>query len=262
LADLANVDATTDKPIDGRSLRQLLFEEERLWQPRQLFSIRKDQVSVRTQQYRLDAVGKLYDIAADPGQRADISREHPDLTRRLVELTRRHGAEMQRDFQKHADRPFLVGYAESTTLPARDGIEHGTIQRSSKAPNNSFFTHWTNPDDSITWDVEVAVGGQYEAIVYYTCAEGDQGASITLSMESGESSSKTAGAKVTEVFDPPLYDKSKERVEKSHYFVKDFRPLSLGKLELAKGRSVLRLSADAIQGKRAIDVHSIELLRQ
>jgi hypothetical protein len=67
---------------------------------------------------------------------------------------------------------------------------------------------------------------------------------------------------VTEVFDPPLYDKSKERVAKSHYFVKDFRPHRLGKLRLEKGRGVLKLDAVHIKGKRAIDVHSLELIRR
>ena len=68
-------------------------------------------------------------------------------------------------------------------------------------------------------------------------------------------------AKVTEVFDPPLYDKSKERVAKSHYFVKDFKPLKLGELKLAEGVGELRLIAPQIPGERAIDVHSIELNR-
>jgi len=70
-----------------------------------------------------------------------------------------------------------------------------------------------------------------------------------------------ARAKVVEAFDPPLYDKSKERVENSHYFVKDFKPLSLGTLRLTKGRRLLRLSATDIQGPQVIDVHSIELQR-
>ena len=69
-------------------------------------------------------------------------------------------------------------------------------------------------------------------------------------------------AKVRKAFDPPLYDKSKERVEKSHYFVKDFKPLKLGSIRLNKGRGFLRLTAPRITGKQAIDVHSIELTRR
>ena len=67
---------------------------------------------------------------------------------------------------------------------------------------------------------------------------------------------------VVEAFDPPLYDKSKERVRDSHYFVKDFRPLSLGKLKLDQGRGMLRLKAESMTGDRVIDVHSIRLIRQ
>ena len=78
---------------------------------------------------------------------------------------------------------------------------------------------------------------------------------MRLSMEGG----KSVRAKVVEVFDPPLYDKSKERVAKSHYFVKDFKPLSLGSIRLEKGQGTLKLDALDIQGKRVIDVHSLDL---
>ena len=109
--------------------------------------------------------------------------------------------------------PFTVGYGPSTTLTARDGVEHGNIQRSSKAPNNSFFKNWTSADDFITWDVDVGKSGQYEVVVFYTCARGNEGATLQLSISNGDSTK----AIVKEVFDPPLYDKSKERVTTVSY---------------------------------------------
>ncbi len=162
---------------------------------------------------------------------------------------------MRAHFAANEARPFHVGFGPSTTLPARDGVEHGTIQRSSRAPNNSFFTHWTRQEDSITWDIDVGESGDYEAIVYYTCAAGDEGATIQLGIDGGDS----VRARVSNVFDPPLYDKSKERVAKSHYFVKDFKPLRLGTLRLKKSSCTLRLRALEVKGKRVIDVHSLEL---
>jgi hypothetical protein len=110
-------------------------------------------------------------------------------------------------------------------------------------------------DDFISWDVEVGREGIYEVTVFYTCAAGDERATVQLSMEHGDS----VQAKVIEVFDPPLYDKSKERMAESHYFVKDFFPLNLGTLHLEKGRGTLRLGASHKPGKRVIDVHSLEL---
>ena len=147
-------------------------------------------------------------------------------------------------------------------LPARDAVEHGNIARSVKSPNNSFFTNWKSKDDSITWDVMVVNEGDYEVIVRYTCAAGDEDVTVKLSRETQGNAAQYTSATVVEVFDPPLYDKSKERVQNSHYFVKDFQPLSLGTLHLPGGDCTLRLTADEINGEEAIDVHSIQLIRQ
>ncbi len=257
LANLAGLAARTAKPLDGRSFKPLLFQDAGRWTPRNLFSVKKNQVSIRTDRFRLDASGRLFDIRNDRGQRVDVAEDHPDLVARLKRAAADHRAAMGKDFAAYKDRPFTVGYARATTLPARDGIPHGTIQRSSKAPNNSFFKNWTDPDDSITWDIEVGQSGRYEAIVQYTCAAANVGGTIRLALDGGAATQ----AKVTEVFDPPLYDKSLERVEYSHYFVKDFKALRLGTLQLKKGRGVLSLSAPKIVGEQAIDVHSVELNR-
>jgi arylsulfatase A-like enzyme len=263
LTDLAGIDARVDKPLDGRSLHSLLVPQEQQdnaeWEPRSLFATKNNQVSVRTQRYRLDASGQLFDITADRGQHTDVASHHPDLTARLLLQSKRHAKEMKSHFEANADRPFTVGYGPSTSLMARDGVEHGTIQRSARPPNNSFFTHWTRAEDSITWDIDVGTTGDYQATVYYTCAKGDEGATLRLSFEGLDSSGTQTEAKVVEVFDPPLYDKSKERVARSHYFVKDFKPLRLGTIRLAKGRGTLKLGSLDIKGRQVIDVHSLEL---
>lgn len=49
-------------------------------------------------------------------------------------------------------------------LPARDGVPHGNVKRNARTPNCSYFTNWISADDRITWDVEVATGGEYEAV--------------------------------------------------------------------------------------------------
>jgi hypothetical protein len=228
---------------------------------RDLFSVWRKRATVRTERFRLDSAGKLYDIRNDRGQSIDVFKKHPQEAARLRKAVAKYKQEMDGLSARFANRPFTVGYAKSTTLPARDGVPHGTIQRSSKAPNNSFFENWTSTDDSITWDIEVGKAATYEATVYYTCAQGDVGAHMHLSTE-GKAPESTEQL-VTEAFDPPLYDKSKERVEKSHYLVKDFKPLRMdGPIKLKKGRTLLRLRSLRISGQQAIDVHSIELVRR
>ncbi|QDT10317.1 arylsulfatase [Planctomycetes bacterium K23_9] len=255
LSALANVEAKTQKPIDGRNLAPLWSDPDQAWKKRNLFSLWRNKVTVRDQRFRLDAQSKLFDIQNDRGQRFDVSDQFPKRAAALKQAADRFSAAARRNNERFADRPFHVGYRPSTTLPARDAVEHGTIQRSAKPPNNSFFRNWTSEDDSITWEIGVKAAGQYNATIHYTCAAGDEGVKITASVDGGDA----ATAPVTQVFDPPLYDKSKERVKDSHYFVKDFRPLRLGSLRLEQGRQTLRLTAADFQGKQAIDVHSIVL---
>ncbi len=263
LADMAGVPHQSTKQIDGRSFKSLLLDSSSQWKPRNLFSTWRGKTTVRTQRFRLDGSGNLYDIQNDRGQHTDVSKKFPDIAKRLRSATATFKAKMARATEANKDRPFTVGYARSTTLPARDGEPHGTIIRSSKAPNNSFFKNWTKEDDAITWSVDVGKSGRYEAIVYYTCAKENVGATIRLSSTNGENKKITkTETKVKEAFNPPLYDKSKERVTKSHYFVKDFIPLNLGTLRLNKGDGTLRLTAPKITGSEAIDVHSIELIQK
>jgi arylsulfatase A-like enzyme len=259
LANLAGIPMETAKAMDGVSFETLLGKQNNLWAERDLFSLWRDKASVRTQRFRMDTAGNLYDIENDRGQRVDIAAQHPVEAARLKQSLAKHREQMGEEFTPFKDRPFTVGYGRSTTLPARDGIEHGNIQRSSKAPNNSFFKNWKREDDSITWHVDVGQAANYEATVYYTCTTKNVGVRIRLAMDG---TTALAEAKATQAFDPPLYDKSKERVAASHYFVKDFKPLKLGTLRLEAGAGLLRLSAPKITGNGAIDVHSIELSRK
>lgn len=246
-----------DKPLDGQNLRPLLIPKsgDNTWTDRELFSIKGDQVSIRTQRFRFDAEGQLFDISSDPGQRKDVSKDHPSTTKRLTNLAKRHSEEMRSAFKENTDRPFTVGYGRITQLPVRDAIAQGEIQRSSKAPNNSFLHGWTNPEDSITWDIDVGAGGEYEAILYYTCSPENIGCELDLTFEGGGELRAT----VSKAFDPPLYDKNEERVENSHYFMKDFAPMTLGTISLGKGRGLLKLAAGKMPGKEMIDVHSLIL---
>jgi len=255
LTDLAKVPVKTAKPIEGRSFAVLLRGHPKVeWPDRKLFSVWGKRTTVRTAKFRMDERGALFDIQKDRGQHQNVADQYPGAAADLRKAMAAHRREADQHFAANADRPFTVGYAESTTLPARDGVPHGTIKRSSKAPNNSFFTHWTSENDSITWDIKVGTAGKYRATVHYTCPFQSVGTKIRL--ERGES---MVEATVAEAFDPPLWDKSKERVAKSHYFVKDFKPLELGVLKLTAGRKKLTLSAPKIAGERAIDVYSVVL---
>jgi len=244
-------------PLDGRSFASLLTGTSAQWEPRLLFNGWRNRLSVRSDRFRLDDKGRLFDIANDRGQTVDVSARFPEIAAELQAAAQAHREEMNQSLATFADRPFAVGHESLTRLPARDGVAHGTIERSSKAPNNSFFRNWTSEEDAITWDVEVADSASFRVTAHITCREQDVGVTVRLESENGA----FVEAVVTEPFDPPLYDKSKERVAESHYWVKDFQPVDMGELRLERGRHTLRLSAPRIPGAKAVDVHSLELRR-
>jgi hypothetical protein len=220
-----------------------------------VFNAWKNRVSVRTQKHRLDHKGKLFDMEADPRQRVDISGKRPELTAQLKAAVRDWIKETS---VPKADRPFTVGHSKSrvTHLPARDGKASGTIKRSSRYPNCSFFTNWTNVDDTVTWDIKVLTPGEYEAQVYYTCKKENVGAQLELSFH---------GAKVqqtvTQAHDPPLVGEAENHVQMGESLVKDFRPMKLGVIKLPAKRGTLTLRATKIPGSEAVDVRYVVLTR-
>jgi hypothetical protein len=256
LADLAGIPIADDKPLDGVSLKSLLSDPPGPWPDRMIFSHWAGRVSVRTQRYRLDNAGKLYDMTQDPGQDQDISHQHADVTARLSAAAKAWKKELLPGLTDD-DRPFPVGYREFsvTHLPARDGVPHGNVQRSARAPNCSYFTNWTSTDDRITWDVQVANSGRYEVVVYYTCPAAGVGS--TFELRFGDSCIR---GQVTEAHDPPLYGMEQDRAPRgSESYVKDFKPLRLGEVELKKGRGELTLQALDIPSRQVMDVRYVVL---
>ena len=258
LAELCGVPVISQKPLDGKSLKPLLTGSPKTeWADRMIFSHWGGRVSVRTQQYRLDAGGALFDMIADPGQDRDISKEQPEVTARLAKAVADYKADVLAGIADKELKPFTVGYPEfpATQLPARDGIPHGGVQRSSRAPNCSFFTNWANAEDSITWDIEVANAGRYEAVVYYTCPASDIGSKVELSFNGARTETVVSGA-----WDPPLHGGEHDRAKReAESFVKDFKPLPLGTLDLKPGRGLLTLKALNVPGKQVMDVRLILL---
>ncbi|MCC7341771.1 MAG: arylsulfatase [Bryobacterales bacterium] len=254
-AELTGVRLQGGKPLDGRSLAPLLLTDGADWPERTIFSMQGKRVSARTQGYRLDAQGRLFDMAADPMQDHDVSGTQPDVAARLRAEATAWQAEML-PFAGEDRRPFTVGYARNTILPARDGEPQGGVERSSIHPNCSFFRHWMSTDDAMTWDIEVGAAGNYEATLYYTCPAGQTGSRIELRF--GESRIE---AVIADPFDPPLEGKAEDRVPRIESYVKPFRPLVLGRFRLAKQTGTLRLQALRVAGGQVADVWQIALRR-
>ncbi|MEZ7968656.1 MAG: arylsulfatase [Rubritalea sp.] len=255
LTDLSGIPTVGQKKLDGVSIKPLLTGTATTWPERMIFSTWRSRVSLRTQQFRLDHKGQLFDMQADPGQKQDVSKKYPERSAKYQQAVADWKEETKMPVET---RPFTVGHpgAQLTHLPARDGKSHGTIKRSSRYPNCSFFKNWSSTDDSITWDIEVLTAGSYQAQVYYTCKKENAGAMLELSFNGN----KTQG-RITEAHDPPLVGEAENRINRGESLVKDFRPGALGVLEMPSGRGVLTLRATDIPGNEAVDVRYVVLTR-
>lgn len=258
LADLAGVELQTSKPMDGISLQPLLSGAEQPWNERLIFSHWNGRTSVRSPTYRLDHEGRLYNITEDRGQHHDVAGRHPQITATLTDTLQGWERAVIPEELEEKKRPFPVGHRDFkyTQLPARDGIPHGNIERSNRFPNASFFTNWTSTADSISWDVEVRETGTYQVELYYTCPPEDLGSIIRLSF-----GSVSVTDTIRQAHDPPLRGMEHDRVERIESYVKEFRPLDLGVIQLEQGQGLLTLKALEIPEAHVMDVRTLILTR-
>lgn len=258
LTDLAGVPVSGNKPLDGVSLKPLLIGSVSSIPNRKLFSHWAGRVSVRSQHFRLDHQGNLFDMLADPQQSKPVNDKFAEVAQELKADVRQWREQLLpglRDDQ----RRFPIGHPDFvwTQLPARDGDPHGSIQRSAKAPNSSYFTNWTKVEDTITWPVEILESGNFAVELYYTLSQADIGVEMELSL-----GTQKLAATLRDAHDPPATGPEHDRVSRqSESLVKDFRPQMLGVIALSKGAGELTLSATKLPGDRGPEVRQLVLRR-
>jgi arylsulfatase A-like enzyme len=250
LADLAEIEYTPRKKLDGISLKPLLFETNTNWNERTIVSHWRNRTSIRNQRYRLDTEGRLYDMEADPGQTENIAGKNPTLTAELNMQLENWKTDVLVELPKTEERPFTLGHPnfDFAQFPARDARATGTIQRSDNSPNCTFYTNWTSTSDIIFWPTEVMESGTFEVDLYYTCAPEDVGTEFILRFGNNQLKSK-----ITAAHNPPLKGMENDRVLRTQSYVKEFKKMTIGTIYLDKGRGDLSLTATNIPGRFAFD---------
>lgn len=258
LAAMAGVEDTGPNQLDGIDLTPWIVDGEA---PeigdRRIFSHWRGKVSLRTQEFRLDHQGALFHVGEDPGQRTDISKKHPDLTRQLLAEVEAWKAELLPGYDDDR-RPFVIGHpgSEFTQVPARDATASGEIKRSNKFPNDSYFGNWKNLEDRITWRAEVGAAGTYEVQLFYACGADAVGTKLELSF--GEN--RLTG-EISEANDVPEIGHEDDRHPRVESYVKDWKPMTLGRIELAAGEGELVLRALEKPGAEVMEFRLMLLRR-
>ena len=258
LADLAEIELKTDQPVDGISLKSLLKGEPYSISDRMLFSHWNGRVSVRNQQFRLDHQGALFDMVNDGQQRQDISEKNVLEAAALKAAVAQWKNDVLKDYRKE-ERAFTVGHPgyPVTQLPARDAKGIGDIERSNRFPNDSYFMNWTSSEAHLTWDIEVLQPGLFDVVMYQTCSAEEHNALMEL-----EFNGNRLRARFNETWDPTVEGHEHDSVQRQESYVKDFKPFKMGRIQLPKGKGILRLKALDIPGKKAPEFRLMELIRK
>jgi len=255
LLSLSGISRVGDKPLDGKDLSKLFFDADPQWPERMIFSNWAGKTSVRTEQYRLDDKGALFDMKNDPAQTKNIAVNEPEVAKKLSDAVAQWRKEVIP--KKSDERPIPVGFTQMprTPLPARDGTASGKIKRSANAPNCSYFVNWNSKEDRINWDIEVNKQGTYAVEILYACPLKDEGATIEISFNDSKLITK-----VVQGWDPPLItDQDVIARPAAESIMKDFKILEAGKIKLLKGKGDLVLRALEIPGKEVMQVRAVNL---
>lgn len=171
LIDLCDVPAPKKVRFDGRSLRPLLGgkatsgDAAAEWPDRMLITdsqrvkdpIKWRKSSVMTSRWRLVNGEQLFDMQADPGQKTNVAKQHPDVVGRLSGFYEDWWKELTPTFKQ--DVAIALGHpAENpATLTCHDWITTGST------PWNQSHVRSAQTGPAVTgfWNVNVTQSGKY-----------------------------------------------------------------------------------------------------
>ena len=84
--------------------------------------------------------------------------------------------------------------------------------------------------------------------LYYTCPEGDEGSTFQLSVGDSKLS-----AKIEEAHDPPLKGMDEDITLRIESYVKDWKVVEIGSIDLEAGKGLMSLKALSMPGKSVMD---------
>ncbi len=258
LSDFASIKMSPSKPLDGVSLKASLLGDNSI-PDRLLFSYWNGNATVRSQTHRMQHKGALFDLMNDPGEQTDVSSEQPVVADKLqAALSAWQKENPGKPSDSKVKRPFSFGHPDAiwTQLPARDAVAEGAVRRSNRYPNCTFMQNWTEIDSRITWDIDVVAAGTFEVQMYYSCSADDVGSTIKLSC-GGSSVSAT----ISEPNEVPLIGAAEDRFERVEGYVRRWKPMNLGRIDLKQGRKSMVLQAEEIVGDEVANMRLLMFRR-
>jgi len=255
-------------PLDGVSLVPLLKGQTDDWPDRMLFTFRSPRGSkvpgpVRTQRWRAGKAGKrweLYDMSSDPGQKKNVAKKYPKIVKKLSAAYEAMAGDVTK--AGFDALPIPIGYSHwpMVTLPGHEAFleppsKKGISYKGRAGWANDYVTNWTSTEAYPWWEVEVVGAGRFEVTLMYICSKENVGVKVRV-----EIGGKSLEGVVSKAHNPDPIP-SPDRVRRGEVYEKIWAPLTLGVVELSKGRTKLIVRAVEIPGDKAFDLKAVRLRR-
>ncbi len=172
LIDLCGIPAPEGVKFDGRSLRPLLENQpgvEQSWPDRILVTdsqrvkdpIKWRKSAVMTSRWRLNNGKELYDMKADPGQKANVAKENPQVVDRLRGFYEDWWAELEPTFSQST----AIYLGHEADNPARLTCHDWITTRMTPWNQSQVRAAMTGEPNTGFWNVKVVEDGLYEISV-------------------------------------------------------------------------------------------------
>jgi arylsulfatase A-like enzyme len=265
LADLCGIDIPESLQLDGMSLKPALIDNQAIPNDRIIFThkywggkLQTQNGAARNSRYRyVLAKGQesLHDLKNDPGQKKNIKKKHPEEFDRLRTAYANWFSDVSKGWKLQSVIP--CGYSEFpiTHLHAVQSTLGGELKFHGRGFHHDWIINWINPEDTISWDIDVVQPGRYRVAVKYTCPEKDVGSKVRIEVDG-----KELNAVVNRAYDPELYP-AFDRAPRAGELEKPWATLEIGTLKLSKGTTQLILSADHMPGSQVMEVREVILER-
>ena len=192
-------------------------------------------------------------MAADPGQAKDVTAANPQVVERLSRAYRDWFADVTR--VPIVRPPIPVGYRQrpAVELPAPEAVFTGRIRwYNQHGFAHDWLTGWTDPADSIWWEVDVVAAGRYQVTAMIACPA--QAVGTKLRITAGGSSVQGS---IDRAHEPrPVLRPSRQ---KKRRYTQTFAPLEFGPIDLEKGRVRITVKALNRPADRVCDLQSVWL---
>ena len=264
LVSLCQLTPPETQLLDGRDLSDILLGKKDKMEERLIFSKKSTERIIpdgaaRSDQYRFEidnGDSLLFDMVSDPAQKYNLASTQHAV---MLGMARAYNAwyqEIMQDYQPQTE--IRIGYPaeRKAYLPAHEAGFSGTIHyKEGHGWAHDWLVNWTQPTDSIFWDVLIEKPTAFNLSVLYSCPASDVGTVLE-----GKVGDDTVAAQLITPHNPDFIP-SPDRVKRQEVYEKVWARLSLGKIQFLPGHQTIVLRAKSIPGVQVGEIKGLVLDR-